>query len=242
VTQGSLDLSLVLPCFREEGILEASVREILRTLEDAGIVHEIILVDDASPDGTASRIEAIIGDHPDDSIRSIFHEENQGRGACVTDGFRIARGEMVGYIDVDLETHCRHIPALLQRIKDGADGAVARRLPRVTPRTFYRHVLSRGYNVLVRAILHLPYRDTESGFKFFRREKVLPVLEETLSRGWFWDTEIMALAHGKGLRIDEVDCPFVRREDHPSTVKPLRDSLAYLKALLAFRRRWRRTA
>lgn len=235
----SPDLSLILPCYNEAGILEATVREILETLDAADLRCEIIFVDDASLDGTARVIEGILRSRPGRSMRARIHEANAGRGACVAEGIRSARGEWVGFIDVDLETHCRHIPAAIARLRNGADVAVAHRLPRVGVRDLHRHVLSRGYNLLVRLLLRLPFQDTEAGFKFFRRRKVLPLLDRIESNGWFWDTEVMAIAHRAGLRIVEVPCPFVRRPDHPSTVRPLRDSLEYFVRLLAFRRRLR---
>ena len=234
------DLSLILPCYNEEGILEESLREILETLDREGIRHEIIFVDDASRDGTREAIDDLLRDHPRRQFRVVLHETNRGRGACVTEGIRLAKAEVAGFIDIDLETHCRHIPEALRRLRDGADVAVARRMPRVGIGNLHRHVLSRGYRLLVRWLLGLPYEDTESGFKFFRRRSIAPVLDRIQAKGWFWDTEVMAYSHRGGLEVAEIPCPFVRRADHPSTVRPVRDSIEYFRSLLRLRHRLRR--
>ena len=96
--------------------------------------------------------------------------------------------------------------------------------------------MSRGYTWLVRHLLKLPFHDTETGYKFFRRERLLPLLDETLDPGWFWDTEVMARALYRGLEIVEVPGAFIRRYDKTSTVSGIRDSFRYLVRMLAFRK------
>ncbi len=95
--------------------------------------------------------------------------------------------------------------------------------------------MSRGYSYLVRRLLKLPFRDTETGYKFFRREKLVSVLDEVADRGWFWDTEFMARAARHGLRVVEIPGAYIRRWDKTSTVRGMRDSLAYFRQLLQFR-------
>ena len=162
--------------------------------------------------------------------------ENKGRGATVTDGFRAARGEIAGYIDVDLEVHPRYIPSLLRAIEKGADVAVVRRIYAFQLRSLDRYFMSRGYSWLVRRLLAVGLRDTETGYKFFRRERLMPVIDAIEDPAWFWDTEFMVRAARRGLRIDEVPGAYVRRDDKTSTVRGMRDSVLYFRKLLAFRR------
>jgi hypothetical protein len=99
--------------------------------------------------------------------------------------------------------------------------------------------MSRGYSWLVRRLLDTPLRDTETGYKFFRREALLPVLDEIRDTGWFWDTEFMLRAERRGLRIVEIPGAYVRRYDKRSSVSGMRDSFQYLRRLLDFRRELR---
>jgi glycosyltransferase involved in cell wall biosynthesis len=239
VSGGGPHLSLVLACYNEAEHLRASFVEIRETLEQAGRPFEVIFVDDVSRDGTRAILQEIVAAHPRLDLRVILHDTNRGRGATVTDGFRAARGEIAGYLDVDLEVHCRYIPSLVQAIETGADVATVRRIYALQLFSLDRYFMSRGYSFLVRHLLDVHVRDTETGFKFFRRETVLPLLDEIEDAGWFWDTEFMVRAARRGLRVVEVPGAYIRREDKTSTVRGVRDSLRYFFTLLRFRRRLR---
>ena len=229
-------LSLVLACYDEAEHLQASFAEIKETLEQASWPFEVIFVDDASRDRTREILHAIVAAHPGLDLRLVLHDANRGRGATVTDGFRAARGEIAGYLDVDLEVHPRYVPSLVRAIEKGADIATVQRIYAFQPRSLDRYVMSRGYSFLVRRVLGLPFRDTETGYKFFRRERVLPLLGEVRDGGWFWDTEFMARAARRGLSVAEIPGAYVRRGDKTSTVRGLRDSVRYFRQLLRFRR------
>jgi glycosyltransferase involved in cell wall biosynthesis len=228
-------LSLVLACYNEAEHLEASFAEIKDTLEQARFSFEILFVDDVSRDATREILAGIVAAHPQLALRTILHERNSGRGATVTDGFRAARGEIAGYIDVDLEVHSRYIPSLVRAIEKGAEVATLRRIYAFQLLSLDRYVMSRGYSFLVRRLLDVGFADTETGYKFFRRDKVLPLLDEIQDPGWFWDTEFMVRAARRGLRMVEVPGAYIRRGDKTSTVRGLRDSLRYFAQLLRFR-------
>src|SRR5207245_2019890 len=129
---------------------------------------------------------------------------DRGRGATVSDGFRAARGDIVGYLDVDLEVHARYIPSLVRAIEKGAEVATVRRIYAFQLRSLDRYFMSRGYSYLVRKMLGTSLHDTETGYKFFRREALMPVLDEIRDPGWFWDTEFMVRAERRGLCVAEV--------------------------------------
>jgi len=235
-------LSVVLACYNETEHLERSFREIRETLVQTGWPFEVIFVDDASGDGTRELLRGLVDSHRHLDLRLVLHEANQGRGATVADGFRAARGTIAGYLDIDLEVHCRYIPSLVRAIEKGADIATVRRIYAFQLRALDRYFMSRGYSWLVRALLGVPFRDTETGFKFFRRKTVGPLLDEIEDRGWFWDTEFMVRAGRRGLRIDEIPGAYVRNEEKTSTVRGLRDSARYFRQLLRFRRMLRKEA
>jgi glycosyltransferase involved in cell wall biosynthesis len=233
------ELSLVLACYNEAEHLPESVRQIRATLRGMGIRYELIFIDDCSRDETPRLVEQLCAGERD--ARFVLHAANVGRGGTVSEGFGLARGRIVGFLDVDLEVHCSFIPAVLAELGDDCEGATAYRVYDVglAPGGILRHVLSRGYRLLFRALFDVPYRDTETGFKFFLRERILPVLDQARDRAWFWDTEIMVLAHLAGLRVSEVPVRFVRRNDKTSTVRVFRDTWRYLVAALRIRRRLR---
>jgi len=234
------ELSVVIACYQEEGHLRDSVRQLQETLTAIGRSHELIFLEDCSSDGTAAIIAELVREAP--HRRAIYHPQNVGRGGTVAEGFQLAQGRVVGFLDIDLEVHCRYLPAVLAAIDAGADGATAFREYDVTwrPNSLLRAFLSRGYRWLFRRLFTVPFRDPEAGFKFFVRDRVLPVVAQTRDRGWFWDSEIMVLAHRAGLHVVEVPCRFERRADKQSTVRIVRDVWRYLVAIRAFRARMRR--
>ena len=90
--------------------------------------------------------------------------------------------------------------------------------------------------MLATFILDLKFKDTEAGYKFFNRKKILPILEKTKDKHWFFDTEIVARSYWSGLKIKEIPVLFIRRNDKASTVRLIPDTYAYLKALWNFKK------
>src|SRR4029079_11661592 len=98
-----MTISLVLPCYKDAPHLRRTVERIVQTLELLRLPFEVILVNDASPDDTGEVANQIASEPGAKSIRVIHHEVNLGRGAAFVSGARAATGEIVGYLDVDLE-------------------------------------------------------------------------------------------------------------------------------------------
>src|SRR2546422_11220120 len=187
-------LSVVLACYNEEEILAASFAEIHEVLEHLGRPYEIVFVDDVSRDRTRDVIRDIVAAHPAAPIQVILHDVNRGRGATVSDGFRAARGDIVGYLDVDLEVHARYIPSLVRAIEKGAEVATVRRIYAFQLRSLDRYFMSRGYSYLVPKMRGTSPPDTETGHKFFRPEALMPVRDETRDPGWLRGTGVIGRA------------------------------------------------
>lgn len=233
-----IDLSIVIACYNERPVLRQSVAELVDVMSITRYhnSYELIFVDDVSKDDTVDIILDLMEEYPQVSMKLIRHEKNTGRGRTVTDGILAARGKIAGFLDIDLETPARYIPAAALEIERGADVATALRVYKFLWRTFYRQVLSVGYHALEARALHLPLKDTEVGFKFFNRERILPVLAECEDAGWFWDTEIMARSYFAGLKIIEIPTLFLKRYDKQSSVKIIPDTFDYFQKLARFRR------
>jgi dolichyl-phosphate beta-glucosyltransferase len=231
-----IDLSVVIACYNEEPLLAISVQKIIAVLDATHWKYELIFVDDCSRDATRLIIDRIIKQDSGHTLKKIFHEKNTGRGKAVTDGILAAEGTYVGYLDIDLEVGAYYIPLMIITLDQGADISTAFRVYKETLDLFVRSILSIGYRFLVHWLLKIPVKDTETGFKFFNRQKILPILWETKDPGWFWDTEIMARSYHAGLKIVENPCLFIRRNDKKSSVNIFRDSAEYLVKLVKFGR------
>lgn len=238
-----VDLSIILACYNEGATFATSVLKIVKELKKTKSKWEIIFVEDKSVDSTAQTIKKLVWELKNSRRRqgfggqakAIFHRRNLGRGKSVGDGIMAARGEICGYLDVDLEVSEKYIPLFVDEIEKGADMAVGKRFYEGGFKSLTRLLASKIYAFLVNNFLKVPISDTEAGYKFFRRSKILPVLARVADSHWFWDTEICARAYLAGLSISEVPVLFVRRSDKKSTVRLVPDSIDYLMKILRFR-------
>lgn len=235
-----MDLSLVIACYFEEPHLFANVSALKKYLAATRLNWEMIFVEDASPDGTAREVKRCVEMLTNEgyAARAIFHTINQGRGASVQEGFLVAQGAVVGYIDIDLEHPMDGILPMYLAIRSGScDGMVGKRAWDKTSIHPIRNIASLLYRAISHLFMTLSVSDSEAGLKLFNREKIRPVLANCKDPGWFWDTEIcdQALRHGLALRDHPI--VFVKNPNKMSTVHVLRDSLVFLKRMFEYSRR-----
>ncbi len=235
----SIDLSLIIPCLNEAPHLEKNVAVVEEVLSATRFSYELIFIDEVSEDETREAVSRIAEDARARGVpcRVVLHQERRGRGGTVMEGLRLAQGRMAGFLDIDLEVSAVYLPMLLAEIDSGrAEVAIVGRHYSLvlTPVFILRHILSVGYRWLAQSVLALPRLDTETGYKFFNRGKILPIIDECVHQGWFWDTEVMALAFTHGLEIREQPGLFLRNKDKKSTVRIFRDTVDYFKALREF--------
>ncbi len=216
-------ISIVLPAYNEADGLENAVNQVKARLEDLGYDYEIIIAEDGSTDGTdviAKRLE-----ETSDNIRHLHSDVRLGRGEALKRAFKVARGDIIVYMDVDLSTSLEHLDEIIKEIERGNDVSTGSRRLRgsKSERPFKRDFMSAVYNSLVRLFLGSKLRDHQCGFKAFRRESVMKVLDEVKNNHWFWDTEILVRAQKKGLRISEI--PVKWKQSSKTKVRVLKDSI-----------------
>lgn len=226
--------SLILPIYNEGSILEENIQKIINQLDKLKQTWEIIFVEDKSTDGSDKVLKKLLPKLK--NSKAIFHSKNQGRGQTVKDGILFAKGDICAFLDIDLEVSEKYIPEFIKKIESGFDLIVAKREYQ-DAKVLQRVIASQGYKLLVKSLLKLPLSDTESGYKFFNRKRILPVLKQTHDKGWFWDTEICALASLSYLKLGDIPVLFIRKTYKQSTVKLIPDTIDYLKKILEFKKR-----
>jgi glycosyltransferase involved in cell wall biosynthesis len=198
-------VSVVLPAYNEAEKLEGAVEKISQALKETGYRYEIIIAEDGSTDGTAERSEELAQKLP--YVRHIHREKRLGRGTALNNAFRQCNGEVLVYMDLDLATDLKSLKPLVEAITvEGYDFSTgSRMLPKSkVERTLRRSISSKTYNFLVRHMLGSKLRDHQCGFKAFKREPLLRLLDEVEATHWFWDTEIIVRAYRHGYRIKEI--------------------------------------
>ncbi len=218
-------VSVVLPTYNEADSIEAAVTKVMNALRTYDGAYEIIIAEDGSTDGTDKKAAALAARFPG-VVKHIHEEKRLGRGNALKNAFKQSGGSILVYMDVDLATDVRHLEALIRSVEvEGYDIATGSRMlaeSRVK-RSGTRHIASRTYNLLVRGLLGSKVKDHQCGFKAFKREPLMLLLDEVGARHWFCDTEILVRAHRRGYRIKEI--PVNWQGGKETKVRLMKDSL-----------------
>ena len=204
-------LSVVIPAYNESAILPVTLDGLRTFLNEQPFTAEVIIVDDGSRDETPGVIAKWQGSF--DSLRLLRNLVNAGKGASIRRGVLASAGQYVFVTDADLPGRPGDILRLLQALREGATIAIASRPPapmRSAPSSS-RFLASVAYRAMVRAILNLPLRDTQCGFKAFVRKPVLPVFEALQLGGFSFDVEFLYTAWKRELAIREIDFEVIER-------------------------------
>lgn len=227
-------LDLVVPVLNEAHVLPVTVPRVwsfVRQHLPAWQV-QITIADNGSTDGTAEEAERLSAEL--DGVR-WWSTPIAGRGAALKRAWLESEQDVVAYVDVDLSSDLQALPTLVERVHEGYDLAIGSRLLPASQvsRRLRREVLSRGYSALTRALFHTPFRDAQCGFKALSRDAARALLPRVRDGGWFFDTELLLLAHAAGLRVAEVPVRWV--EDTDSRVRILPTVFADLQGLARMR-------
>ncbi len=161
-------LSVVAPMYNEAGGAAQLVDEIANALKD--VVHEIIVVDDASTDDTLRVLRAAAAERR--QLRVICHENNAGQSRALSTGVRAARAPLIATLDGDGQNDPADIPRLLARL-EGTDAAMVAGERRGRQDSIAKKFASRAANAVRRRLLRDGAADTGCGLKVFRREAFL---------------------------------------------------------------------
>lgn len=224
------DCTIVVPAYNEAhrigGLLEAL----------AGFGGPVVVVADGT-DRTAELVRAFAASHPALALDCLEFPERLGKGGGILAGFRAARTPYVGFMDADGSTSPAEMVRLFSFLA-GADGAIASRwcAGAVVPvrQGPLRRLQSRAFNLLIRLLFGLPYADTQCGAKVFRRQALLPVLDEMELSGFEFDVELLWRLARRGALIVEVPIVWY---DHGGSKVGGGDSVQMLRRLVGLR--WR---
>jgi dolichyl-phosphate beta-glucosyltransferase len=227
--------SIVIPAYNEGARLGATLEKVLRYVRAQGWNAEVIVVDDGSRDNTAEIVRGFA--EKDSRFRLVENPGNRGKGYSVRNGMLNARGEVVVFSDADLSSPIEEMPKLLAALAAGADIAIGSRWLRVELQTrrqsLHRQIFGRVFNVLLRIILGLRFRDTQCGFKAFTRRASQTILPLQRIERWGFDPEILFLARKFGFRVEEV--PVLWGHSGDTRIHPLLDGARMFQEMLRIR-------
>ena len=215
-------LSVVIPAYNEADRLPATLERVASYLRAEVGAFEIVVVDDGSQDATAESARACLAEEPGGRVLSL--PENRGKGAACRRGVLAARGDRILICDADLSTPIEEERRLRAPLAAGADVVIGSRAhpeARIEVRQArLREAAGRGLNRIMRWLGLTQFRDTQCGFKLFRREAAHALFAESRIDGFLFDVEVLMLAKRRDLEIVEV--PVEWHNDPDSRVHVLR--------------------
>lgn len=226
-------ISFVIPMYNEEKRIQKSVREIRAFRQSFPCESEWIFVDDGSTDATEKVAREELGEMPHQWIRL---EKNQGKGRAVQRGMLEATGDFIFFTDADLSVLLSEYERLLQALQNGYDVALGSRGPGahvVVRQSLLRESMGKIFNRIARLFSFKGIRDSQCGFKGFRRDVARELFHEQKIKGFAFDAEIVYLAQKKGYRVAEI--PVTWRNSPQSRVRIFRDSLQMLFDVMRIR-------
>ena len=215
-------LTIVMPCYNEGTRIYRNVIETITQVEKFCPSFRLIVVNDGSTDETESELER--AKLADKRVGVISYEKNQGKGYAVRRGILSANSEYVAFLDADLELP----PYLLEGFMEEAEGKDAPDIvigSKMHPSSQVeyprlRKIMSTGYYWFIKLLFGLKLKDTQTGIKLFRTEKIKPVMKSVRTTGYSFDIEVLAIASKLGLTIKEmpVVVNFSRNKDSKSKI------------------------
>lgn len=193
-----------MPMYNEEMSAAANILETDLYFKKLGVNYEIIVMDDGSMDKTYDKAGTAGIDRQ--NIRVYKLEKNQGKGQALREAFNKAAGDLVMFLDGDLDIHPKQFKALFSAMeKDGSDAVIgSKRHPdSVLNYPLKRKIISIGYFFIVKVLFGLPLRDTQTGIKLFKAEVLKKVFHRVLLKRYAFDLELLVLIHHNGYKISE---------------------------------------
>ena len=221
-------LSVVVPAYREADTIAEALHRLIAVLDGLDRPYEVIVVSDGNTDGTPEIARELA--LPQVSV--LHYAQNQGKGYALRHGVRHANGELVAFIDADLDIHPDGIIRFLEMMQSSeCDAVVASKIHPdshvIYPR--FRRVQSRVFRLLVELFFRLDVSDTQTGLKLFRKELLDACLPLVTTSGFAFDLELLVLANDAGFRIIEgpldLDFKFTSTTGGAAVVQMLRDMI-----------------
>ena len=229
-----MKLSIIIPAYNEEKRIEPLLRALPSYFKHDA---EIIVVINNTTDKTEDVVKIVMKDYK--TISYFVIPKNKGKGESVIEGFKKTNGEYLCFIDADSSADTTQLDKLYQELQHSDyAGIIGSRWIKGAKITKYqplpRIIASRAYNLLVRLILGLPYKDTQCGLKIFRKEPIFKVINEITPTQAEFDVALLYALHKHGYKVKE--SPIVWADD-PNTVFKMRQIIPKMfKALLTIKR------
>ncbi len=231
----SITHSFILPAYNESERIASTVEMVLAYVRENGWTAEVIVVNDGSTDATADIVRRLAERNAMVQLRD--NPGNRGKGYSVRNGMLHARGEILLFSDADLSSPITEAGKLFAALSAGSDIAIGSRWLKtelqIQRQPIHRQLFGRIFNLALRLVLGLRYKDTQCGFKAFTRRAAVAIFPLQQIERWGFDPELLFLARKLGFSCVEVPVEWSHRDG--TRISPLRDGIKMFFEALTIR-------
>ncbi len=200
---GQVALSFVIPAYNEEVFIEDTLGTLDLAVKDKSLSYEVVVVDDGSIDNTFTK--ALKYARRNGHVKVVRYARNTGKGFAIKTGFMKATGDVVVFVDSDMEIGLNTISKYVKALENGDIVIASKWHPnsRVSM-SLGRRILSRTFNLLVRLLINANLKDTQVGLKVMKRSAVDRIFPRLAVKRFAFDVELLAVARLYGLKVVEM--------------------------------------
>ena len=239
-------LSIVIPAYNEEKRLPGTLKNYMKFFDEKlPNDYEIVIVSNNCKDATPKLVEEFSKQYKPVTYTNKFKHDYIGKGGAVIEGFKIAEGDNIGFVDADGSTPPEYFYDLLHNMGT-KDGIIASRwMPGAKveiKQTITRQIASRSFNFLINTLFSLNIKDTQCGAKIFKKKAIKSILPELITFYWAFDTDLLYSMKRKGFIVKEIPTKWDDAEGSVLNVKNASQQM--LKSIIRLRlhhspfRRW----
>lgn len=226
-----VELSIVIPAYNEGQRIQSTLEKYLAFF-DGKLDYEIFVVLNGCVDNTLDIVKKF-------NIKYIDIKEAIGKGGAVIEGFKKVKGDYIAFVDADSSTEPDQLYNIFNELKkdNKLGGVIGSRWMKGSKITKYqplkRVIASRVYNLMVRIILGLPYKDTQAGAKVFTKGAIKSIVYNVIPVGWEFDVALLCALRTQGFEIKEV--PITWADTLGSSLKVTKTAPKMLISLIKIR-------
>lgn len=228
---------MIAPCFNEGESIQKNIKKINEYLNSRFDYYEIIAVNDGSRDDTFDKLKQMQSEF---DLKIIDNAKNRGKGGAVRDGILASneKNDIVMFLDSDLGIPINELDKFVEEVKKGHDIVIASRFvpgfKMIRPVQLYRRLMEKAFRIIRMAIINnWNVRDTQCGFKVFRREAAMQIFPKLTVRRFAFDAELIFVANKFDYKIKELP---IHLQNPPSrSLRIVRDPMNMIWDLLKIR-------
>ena len=207
--------SVLIPVHNEERQIERNLAEVKKTLDNLGCSYEIVVIDDGSTDNSYQVLKSLEESIPELIVQK--NTQNFGKGRALKKAFKYISGDLIVWLDADLDLHPLQIETLYDiMVLNDADIVIGSKMHPNSKVNypFLRRVISLGYYLLIRILFNLPCHDTQTGLKLFKRKVLEQVFPRILVKQFAFDLEVLVNACHLGFKLAEAPIILENKRDY----------------------------